>query len=80
MERIEGVITQVVRDRGFAFVRGSDKQSRFFHARNVDPLSDFDILEPGGTVSFTPIGDLNDTPRAVNNGLKAINVRLCQGD
>ena len=74
MDRVEGVVTQVIRDRGFAFVRGPDKRPRFFHARDMRPQTDFDVLEPGETVSFAPVGELDPNPRATNNGLKAAEV------
>ena len=71
-----GVVTRVFSAKGFAFVRGEDRQQRFIFARSVVPVHDFDLLREGLAVSFVPVGTLNPDPRAKNNGLRAEDVKV----
>lgn len=49
-----GVITRLVKDRGFGFVTDSNSQLYFFHMSAVDPKSStkFDELSEGSKVTF----------------------------
>jgi cold shock CspA family protein len=77
-QRMTGTITQVRLNRGFAFVRGvEDGQSRFIYSRDVVPVSSFDTLYEGRKVTFEPSGNLDMTPGSKNNGLRAVNVKVC---
>ena len=60
MERMFGVVQRIMLNRGFAFVRGDDRRQRFFHARNVKPVSAFDTMFVGQRVSFVPEGELDE--------------------
>lgn len=74
-ERMVGVVTRVMLNNGYGFIRGlDDKLPRFFNIRDVQPSSDFDTMHEGQRVTFTPTGVLNTDPSAKNNGLKAIEV------
>jgi len=72
-----GVVTDVMLSKGFAFIRGSDNLSRFVYCRDVVPTGAFDTLHEGQKVEFTPAGELNKTPGARNNGLRALEVTPC---
>lgn len=78
MDRMTGVVTQVRLSKGFAFVRGPDRLSRFVYAKDVDPVCDFDLLHEGQQVSFEPGGVLNTKTDAKNNGLRALKVQVCK--
>lgn len=76
-QRMSGTITQVRLNKGFAFVRGvEDGLSRFIYARDVNPISAFDRMHEGTHVTFQPSGNLDMTPGAKNNGLRAVNVEV----
>ena len=51
-----GKVTKIFREKGFAFVRGSDNKEYFAH-RSQAP--DFDGFREGDAVEFTP----TDTPK-----------------
>jgi cold shock CspA family protein len=51
---MRGVVTQVIYNRGFGFIRGDDGLSRFFHASFVIPEVAFDTLALGDVVDFDP--------------------------
>ena len=60
-----GIITRLVRAKGFGFIRDDAGNERFFH-RNDVAGTDFDALEVGGAVRFTPEDEANGPrPRAV---------------
>lgn len=64
-----GVIVTIMLNRGFGFIRGEDRQSRFFHAKDMLPnLEAFDLLHEGQAVTFTP----TDTPK----GPRAVEVKV----
>jgi len=48
-----GVITKIVRERGFGFLRDGAGIERFFHRNDVSG-GDFDALEVSQPVRFTP--------------------------
>lgn len=74
-EKRTGVITQVMLNKGFAFLRDvEDRQSRFIYARDVVPVAAFDTLHEGQQVTYEPVGKLDTSPGAKNNGLRAIKV------
>ena len=77
---MEGVVTKMVPTRGFGFVQGRDNIIRFFHARNVVPISDYDVMEQGTNVTFEPVGEVNESEDAKNNGLRADKVCLLSGN
>lgn len=60
-------------DRGFGFLRDSEGISRFFEAREVKPLVDFDRLREGDIVEFIP----TKANVQKGNGLRAAEVRKC---
>lgn len=66
-----GKITAIVRDRGFGFI---DKQY-FFHTRDV-VNAEWEALNVGDNVEFTPHQRKTTSERASNNGLTAVSVRL----
>jgi len=78
MHREKGTVTQVVSHRGFAFLRGDDGRSRFFHAKDMEPIFAFEGLARGQAVTFVPTGELKGDPDAANNGLRATKVQLCR--
>jgi cold shock CspA family protein len=50
---MEGVITRLVIEKGFGFVRGSaDGRERFFHRSAMPPGFAFDLLHEGAVVRF----------------------------
>lgn len=66
-EVMEGVIVNVISDRGFGFVRGDDGRQYFFHCTAVQS-ADFDALQPRQRVAF----DIESSER----GPRATAVRL----
>jgi cold shock CspA family protein len=78
MERMTGTITKVRLNKGYAFVRGADDGlPRFVYARDVVPVSAFDMLYEGRKVTFEPWGTIDMRPEAPNNGLRALKVEIC---
>lgn len=67
-----GVVIKVFLNKGFAFVRGEDKISRFAHARDFIPPIAFDTLYEGAPVDFTSATDENGK----GNKLRALNVHV----
>lgn len=56
-----GVITAIIRRKegqngGYGFLRDSENQERFFHARNLRGLK-FEALKEGTHVEFTPVNE-----------------------
>ncbi len=76
MDRMIGVVTKVRLNKGYAFLRGTDRMSRFIYSRDMEPVSDFDTLHEGQQVTFVPQGKLNENPKAKNNGLRAVKVQI----
>jgi cold shock CspA family protein len=75
--RMEGTITKVRLNNGYAFVRSlEDNLPRFIFARDVEPVSAFDTLHEGQHVTFEPVGMLDTNPDAKHNGLRAVKVRI----
>lgn len=62
-----GVITWLVKDRGFGFIRYGEGQDLFFHRSQLQDIG-FDLLSEGQSVQFR-IG-LN------HRGLQAIDIKL----
>ena len=58
-----GTITRLLPNKGYGFLRGTDGESRFFHATKVDPPRAFDKMREGQTVSFMPVDHVRG-PRA----------------
>jgi cold shock CspA family protein len=65
-----GVVTAIIRGKGYGFIRDSENQERFFHANNLrggliwpadangvpnDETEDRHPIEEGMHVTFTPI-------------------------
>jgi cold shock CspA family protein len=48
----EGIIQQLVSERGFGFIRSSDGQKHFFHCRDLARGFFFDSLKEGDAVEF----------------------------
>lgn len=79
---MKGVITRVVREKGFGFLRGvDDGLDRYFQSHNVhsDSTVLFRDLEDGQEVEFEPYSlppPASDQPSAkVHNNLRARKVR-----
>lgn len=83
--RLTGVVIRLFRDRGYGFIYGDDKLSRFMHAKEV---YDFDHIYENARVSFISEGEpiSHVCPNCgisfpcdeiKNNGLRALEVRLC---
>lgn len=68
-----GVVTNVLNEKGIAFIRGEDGLSRLALAREFRPAISFDTLQKGMRVEFEPcIGG----PRAGGNKLRAEKVMV----
>ncbi len=50
-----GTIYRLIQDRGFGFILGEDKRSRFFHCKDVE--GSFDTLREGQRVEFLSVED-----------------------
>jgi cold shock CspA family protein len=66
---MKGTVIRMDLNRGFGFIRGEDKLSRFFHCKEVKGTL-FDLLSEGDEVLFTPATDGTE-----NNKLRAIEVQ-----
>jgi cold shock CspA family protein len=53
--RQTGVVFREFKDRGYCFVRDRDGVSRFLHVSAFEDPSEFDKLEVGSSVEFTPV-------------------------
>jgi cold shock CspA family protein len=71
VQRMTGTVVRVLPNKGYAFVRGEDRISRFAHAITFDPISSFDTLHQGQAVEFEPAED----PK----GARAVNVKVLGG-
>lgn len=69
---MKGYIYRIEKDRGFAFIRDEQGQSRFAHASQFMSLAEFDKIGERQAVEFTP-----DDSAAKGNGLRAMQVRVC---
>lgn len=67
VNRLEGKIKRLIRERGFGFITAEDGEDVFFH-RSALVGEDFDALEEGANVEF----DLEKGPK----GHRAANVRV----
>ena len=67
MNRLEGKIKRLIRERGFGFITAEDGEDVFFH-RSALAGESFDALEEGTNVEF----DLERGPK----GRRATNVRV----
>jgi cold shock CspA family protein len=78
-QALEGIIERIIRNRGFAFLKGADGIERFFHRSGVRPWVNFDALAEGDTVSFeedrSPKG-----PRAKNIDIGDVSERRPDND
>ena len=70
-ERLRGTVTRLYLNKGFAFVRGSDRLSRFAHVSEFRNQREFDTLREGQSIEFTPFEDKKATK---GNGLKAMDI------
>ena len=74
---MNGTITKVLAGKGYCFVRGDDRISRFGHASAfVDPV-EFDIAREGQGVSFVPV--IETGSRGRSGGRRATEIRLLPG-
>lgn len=72
---MNGEIIKLFIDKGFGFIRGEDKISRFFHVDEVTPRVTFDLMHEGQRVSFIPVDMGEQNPAmAKGNGLRASQV------
>lgn len=70
-----GVVTAIIRRRegqngGFGFLRDSEDQERFFHARNLRGVT-FEQLREGTRVEFSPVA-----AGTKGNGLRVEDMRV----
>ncbi len=63
-----GVITRLMPGKGYGFVRGNDRVSRFFHCRDVIPSEAFDTMHVGQAVEFEAV--------TIPKGARALQVTL----
>lgn len=71
---MKGRITSINLDKGYGFLRGEDGLSRFFLAKSVRPVGDFDLLKETQIVEFEPFAlDTIDTTKS--NGLRAKDIK-----
>lgn len=73
--RLKGRVTSINLDKGYGFLRGEDRLSRFFLAKDISPLGIFDTLKEQQRVTFLPYKFESPDPR--NNGLRAKEIELC---
>lgn len=74
--RLNGIVISIFQDNGFGFIRGNDRITRYFHAKDVEPRVEFDLMDKGQTVSFTPVDMGVENPAMKKgNGLRAAQVR-----
>lgn len=71
---MNGTITRILPNKGYAFVRGEDGIARFAHAREFIPRIAFDKAYEGQRVTFTPS---DDGPKDKGDGLRATEIRPC---
>ena len=72
-----GIITRLLPGKGYCFIRGADRISRFGHARAfLDPV-EFDLAREGQGVEFEPV--IETGPRARSGGQRATEIRLLPG-
>lgn len=68
-----GRVYRIERDRGYAFARAEDQQSRFLHARDFVYRNAFDNLPDNAIVDFESIRD-------DQNRLQGKNIRVLDSD
>ena len=74
-ERMVGTVISLFPNKGFAFIRGSDRITRFMHVSAFRNRVEFDTLNLGTRVMFTPVMDCaEDVQRG--NGLRADDVEV----
>lgn len=71
-KRLKGTVTRLYLNKGFAFVRGEDRLSRFAHVSEFKNEREFDTLREGQSVEFT---SFEDTKVTKGNGLKALDIK-----
>ena len=74
-ERITGVITRILLNRGFGFIRDDidgEHHSWFLHAKEVSVPGVFDTMREGMAVSFVPSFDGTKADKR-----RAKEIRLC---
>lgn len=62
---MDGHVKRIVREKGFGFIRDAGGAEWFFHRSEVQPKGEFDMLNEGDSVSFTP-GKSDKGPRATD--------------
>ena len=65
-----GVVKKMFKDKGFAFIEGSDGLTRFMHVKHVVPRIAFDLMNEGDAVEFVPTEEVGR-----GNGLRAEQVK-----
>jgi cold shock CspA family protein len=73
---MKGKIINIIRRKGYLFIKGDDQVSRFALARNLADCLNYDDLEVGQEVEFTPYEDT----RNKQNGQRAKDIHegVCQ--
>ena len=69
-----GTITRLLPSKGYCFIRGEDRISRFGHARAFKLVTDFDQAREGQEVEFDPL--VESGPEAKGGGHRAVNIVL----
>jgi cold shock CspA family protein len=81
VETMDGTVLNVFPNRGFCFVRGDDRHTRFGHVRDFVDALEFDTLREGQGVHFEPF-DGEPTERIVdgkvqkNDGKRAVKIKV----
>lgn len=76
---MQGTVIRILPNKGYAFIRDENGDSRFAHSRDFRPAESFDRLREGQLVQFTPDDSrVNIRDRAPNdNGMRAREIRIC---
>lgn len=53
--RMKGTVVRIYLNKGYCFVRGEDRISRFAHASDFAKQEEFDVLREGQAVRFVPV-------------------------
>lgn len=67
---MQGVVTAVIRAKGYGFITDEEGRARFFHAKELLGIT-FDQVKEGLSVTFDPY----TIPSGTGNGLRASRVQ-----
>ena len=74
-QKMVGTVLSLFPNKGFGFIRGSDRITRFMHVSSFINRTEFDMLNIGERVLFVPV---MDTPEdnARGNGMRATEIEV----